>query len=140
MSESTVRQTSTVLCFVWAGVVFLSTIFLFLAHSLVPPEKCQQDGACLLLTVFDYDTLGANDLEGEAFLPLCKVPGLKEGEEASHPSRVPQTRLPLTHPGTTGNSSLYFCNPTHPCSLLHDRHSAQEFLGNWAVDFSQIIS
>ncbi|KAJ6660381.1 hypothetical protein lerEdw1_017804 [Lerista edwardsae] len=73
---------------------------------LVPPEKCQQDGACLLLTVFDYDTLGANDLEGEAFLPLCKVPGLKEDEEASNPSRVPQTRLPLTHPGTTGTEIL----------------------------------
>lgn len=69
---------------------------------LVSPDKCQQDGACLLLTVFDHDTLGTNDLEGEAFLPLCKVPGLKEDEEASNPSRVPQTRLALTHPGTPG--------------------------------------
>ncbi|XP_063149145.1 protein unc-13 homolog D [Candoia aspera] len=73
---------------------------------LVPPEKCQQDGACLLLTVFDYDTLGANDLEGEAFLPLCKVLGLNEAEESVHPSRVPQIRLPLTHPGTAGNDIL----------------------------------
>uniref|UniRef100_A0A670XWA1 Unc-13 homolog D n=1 Tax=Pseudonaja textilis TaxID=8673 RepID=A0A670XWA1_PSETE len=69
---------------------------------LVPPEKCQQDGACLLLTVFDYDTLGANDLEGEAFLPLCRVLGLNEPEESINPSIVPQIRLSLTHPGTAG--------------------------------------
>ncbi|XP_053155878.1 protein unc-13 homolog D [Hemicordylus capensis] len=73
---------------------------------LVPPDKCRQDGVCLLLTVFDYDTLGANDLEGEAFFPLCKVLGLNEEEEATNPSRVPQNRLPLTHPGTTGNEIL----------------------------------
>uniref|UniRef100_A0A670ICD1 Unc-13 homolog D n=1 Tax=Podarcis muralis TaxID=64176 RepID=A0A670ICD1_PODMU len=73
---------------------------------LVPPKKCQQDGTCLLLTVFDYDTLGANDLEGEAFFPLCKVLGLSEDEEAINPSRVPQTRLSLTHPGTAGAEIL----------------------------------
>ncbi|KAM3844898.1 protein unc-13 homolog D isoform 1-T3 [Vipera latastei] len=73
---------------------------------LVPPEKCQQDGACLLFTVFDYDTLGKNDLEGEAFLPLCRVLGLNEPEESINPSRVPQIRLSLTHPGTAGNDIL----------------------------------
>ncbi|KAL7989439.1 hypothetical protein Chor_012105 [Crotalus horridus] len=73
---------------------------------LVPPEKCQQEGACLLLTVFDYDTLGKNDLEGEAFLPLCRVLGLNEPEESINPSRVPQIRLSLTHPGTAGNDIL----------------------------------
>ncbi|XP_077183900.1 protein unc-13 homolog D isoform X3 [Paroedura picta] len=73
---------------------------------LIPPEKCQQDGACLLLTVFDYDTLGTNDLEGEAFLPLCRVLGLNEDKEAASPARVPQTRLSLMHPGTTGNEIL----------------------------------
>ncbi|KAH0629503.1 hypothetical protein JD844_011607 [Phrynosoma platyrhinos] len=73
---------------------------------LVPPDKCQQDGACLLLTVFDYDTLGANDLEGEAFLPLCRVLGLNENEEITNPLAVPQIRLPLTHPGTAGNEIL----------------------------------
>ncbi|XP_062976387.1 protein unc-13 homolog D [Elgaria multicarinata webbii] len=77
-------------------------VFEFLAS----PDKCQQDGACLLLTVFDYDTVGANDLEGEAFLPLCRVLGLNENEETISPSRVPQTRLSLTHPGTTGNEIL----------------------------------
>ncbi|XP_075759754.1 protein unc-13 homolog D isoform X2 [Pelodiscus sinensis] len=73
---------------------------------LVPPEKCQQDGACLLLTVFDYDTVGANDLEGEAFFPLCDVPGLTGEEEVADAGRVPQTRLPLMHPKPTGDPIL----------------------------------
>ncbi|NXY77599.1 UN13D protein, partial [Glareola pratincola] len=68
---------------------------------LIPPEKCRQEGACLLLTVFDYDTLGANDLEGEAFFPLCHLPGLDDDEDQADAGRVPQTRLPLTHPKPT---------------------------------------
>ncbi|XP_025902610.1 protein unc-13 homolog D [Nothoprocta perdicaria] len=74
---------------------------------LVPPEKCRQDGACLLLTVFDYDTLGTNDLEGEAFFPLSRVPGLGAGEEQPPSTRVPQTRLPLTHPKPDGDEILW---------------------------------
>lgn len=70
--------------------------------SLIPAEKCRQEGACLLLTVFDYDTLGANDLEGEAFFPLCHLPGLNGEEDQADAGRVPQTRLPLTHPRPTG--------------------------------------
>uniref|UniRef100_A0A8B9GER0 Unc-13 homolog D n=1 Tax=Amazona collaria TaxID=241587 RepID=A0A8B9GER0_9PSIT len=68
---------------------------------LIPAEKCQQEGACLLLTVFDYDMLGANDLEGEAFFPLCHLPGLNTDEDPADAGRVPQTRLPLTHPKPT---------------------------------------
>ncbi|XP_038227975.1 protein unc-13 homolog D isoform X3 [Dermochelys coriacea] len=73
---------------------------------LVPPEKCQQDGACLLLTVLDHDMVGANELEGEAFFPLCNVPGLTGDEEAADPAQVSQTRLPLMHPKPTGNPLL----------------------------------
>lgn len=65
----------------------------------MPAEPCQKDGACLLLTVLDHDTLGADDLEGEAFLPLLSVPGLTGTEE---PGEVPQTRLPLTYPAPNG--------------------------------------
>uniref|UniRef100_A0A8C3QJ09 Unc-13 homolog D n=1 Tax=Cyanoderma ruficeps TaxID=181631 RepID=A0A8C3QJ09_9PASS len=68
---------------------------------LIPSEKCRQEGACLLLTVFDYDVLGANDLEGEAFFPLCHLPGLDTEEDEADMGRVPQTRLPLTHPKPT---------------------------------------
>ncbi|XP_058708270.1 protein unc-13 homolog D isoform X2 [Poecile atricapillus] len=68
---------------------------------LIPAEKCRQEGACLLLTVFDYDVLGANDLEGEAFFPLCHLPGLDSEEDEADMGRVPQSRLPLTHPKPT---------------------------------------
>lgn len=80
--------------------------------SLVPPEKCRQHGACLLLTVLDHDTVGANELEGEAFFPLGDVPGLTGDEDAADPAQVSQTRLPLMHPKPTG--SLGFdssCSP-----------------------------
>ncbi|XP_061867036.1 protein unc-13 homolog D isoform X2 [Colius striatus] len=73
---------------------------------LIPAEKCRQEGACLLLTVFDYDTLGANDLEGEAFFPLCQLPGLDADEDQADMGRVPQTRLPLTHPKPSGDEIL----------------------------------
>ncbi|KAK1330818.1 hypothetical protein QTO34_008756 [Cnephaeus nilssonii] len=70
---------------------------------LVPAEPCRKDGACLLLTVLDHDTLGADDLEGEAFLPLRSVHGLSGTEE---PGEVPQTRLPLTYPLPNGDPIL----------------------------------
>ncbi|XP_075846226.1 protein unc-13 homolog D isoform X1 [Microtus pennsylvanicus] len=70
---------------------------------LVPAEPCQKDWACLLLTVLDHDRLGADDLEGEAFLPLCRVPGLTGCEE---PGEAPQTRLPLTYPAPNGDPIL----------------------------------
>ncbi|XP_032726487.1 protein unc-13 homolog D isoform X2 [Lontra canadensis] len=70
---------------------------------LVPAEPCLKDGACLLLTVLDHDTLGADDLEGEAFLPLRSVPGLTGTEE---PGEVPQIRLPLTYPALNGDPIL----------------------------------
>ncbi|KAM7334597.1 hypothetical protein ACRRTK_007917 [Alexandromys fortis] len=70
---------------------------------LVPAEPCQKDWACLLLTVLDHDRLGADDLEGEAFLPLCRVPGLTGCEE---PGEAPQTRLPLTYPVPNGDPIL----------------------------------
>ncbi|XP_053425515.1 protein unc-13 homolog D isoform X2 [Nycticebus coucang] len=70
---------------------------------LVSAEPCRKAGACLLLTVLDHDTLGADDLEGEAFLPLCELPGLIGSEE---PGEVPQTRLPLTYPTPNGDPIL----------------------------------
>jgi hypothetical protein len=75
------------------------SLSLTIPTSLVPAEPCTKDGACLLLTVLDHDTLGANDLEGEAFLPLCTVPGMMGCEE---PGEAPQIRLPLTYPAPNG--------------------------------------
>ncbi|XP_029456342.1 protein unc-13 homolog D isoform X2 [Rhinatrema bivittatum] len=72
---------------------------------LVSPEQCEQDGACLLLTVFDYDTLLSNDLEGEAFVALHNLPGLKEEDQVDL-YRITQTRLPLVHPKPSGDPIL----------------------------------
>ncbi|KAG8565702.1 hypothetical protein GDO81_012950 [Engystomops pustulosus] len=72
---------------------------------LVTPEQCEVPGACLLLTVFDYDAILSNELEGEAFLSLADVPGLKE--QTNDPvANIPQTRLALTHPKLNGDRIL----------------------------------
>ncbi|KAL0594617.1 Protein unc-13-like protein D [Plecturocebus cupreus] len=81
----------------------LHPLFDEIFEFLVSAEPCRKPGACLLLTVLDYDTLGADDLEGEAFLPLCEVHGLSGSEE---PGEVPQTRLPLTYPAPNGDPIL----------------------------------
>ncbi|XP_007482696.2 protein unc-13 homolog D isoform X2 [Monodelphis domestica] len=70
---------------------------------LVSPESCQKEGNCLLLTVLDHDTLGKDDLEGEAFLPLSAVLQLSGDNQ---PGQVPQTRLPLTYPASNGDPIL----------------------------------
>ncbi|NXT76262.1 UN13D protein, partial [Zapornia atra] len=76
------------------------------SRQTVPRAGCHLGRACLLRTVFDYDTLGSNDLEGEAFFPLRHLPGLDTDEDQADAGRVPQTRLPLTHPKPTGDEIL----------------------------------
>lgn len=69
-------------------------------------EQCQAAGACLVVTVLDYDTLTTDDFEGEAFLALKAVPGVGggSGERQGHqPDPSPaQIRLPLMHPKPNG--------------------------------------
>ncbi|XP_043933161.1 protein unc-13 homolog D [Protopterus annectens] len=73
---------------------------------LVTPEQCQSEGACLMLTVFDYDTIGANDLEGEAFFSLGEIPGLDNDGKSVDNVSVPQTRLALTQPKSNEDEVL----------------------------------
>ncbi|KAM4032915.1 protein unc-13 homolog D isoform 2-T2 [Anomaloglossus baeobatrachus] len=83
---------------------------------LVTPEQCEVPGACLLLTVYDYDAILSNELEGEAFLSLKDVPGLKE--EINDPlANIPQMRVALTHPKINGDRIL---------QLLESRRSEKE--------------
>ncbi|KAG8439640.1 hypothetical protein GDO86_005715 [Hymenochirus boettgeri] len=85
---------------------------------LVTRDQCRAPGACILLTVFDYDTLLSNDFEGEAFLALEHLPGLQGKEtEENHLSNIPQTRLPLTHPQPKGDRIL---------QILESRRSDRE--------------
>nr|XP_020481010.1 protein unc-13 homolog D isoform X1 [Monopterus albus] len=77
---------------------------------LVSPDQCQAEGACLVVTVLDHDTLKTDDFEGEAFLRLRDVPGVVGGKEdglGSHPEDSPaQIRLPLMHPKPNEDSIL----------------------------------
>uniref|UniRef100_A0A4W5R3S5 Unc-13 homolog D n=1 Tax=Hucho hucho TaxID=62062 RepID=A0A4W5R3S5_9TELE len=77
---------------------------------MVSVEQCQAAGACLVLTVLDYDTLRTDDFEGEAFLALKAVPGVGGGSgdgQGHQPDPSPaQIRLPLMHPKPNDDSIL----------------------------------
>ncbi|KAG2460993.1 UN13D protein, partial [Polypterus senegalus] len=65
------------------------------SRSLVSQEKLRTQGACLVLTVFDYDLLGSDDFEGEAFLSLRDLPGVGSTLDMGN---IHQIRLALMHP------------------------------------------
>ncbi|XP_028263625.1 protein unc-13 homolog D isoform X2 [Parambassis ranga] len=77
---------------------------------LVSIEQCQAQGACLVITVLDHDTLRTDDFEGEAFLALKAIPGVageKKDVLGSLPVPEPaQIRLPLMHPKPNEDSIL----------------------------------
>ncbi|XP_069510843.1 protein unc-13 homolog D isoform X2 [Ambystoma mexicanum] len=70
---------------------------------LVTPEQCEHKGACILLTVFDYDTLRFNDLEGEVFIAMHDLPGLKGDGKIDSTFQI---RLPLIHAKTIEDNIL----------------------------------
>ncbi|KAG8008953.1 Protein unc-13-like protein D [Nibea albiflora] len=78
---------------------------------MVSVDQCQAQGACLVVTVLDHDTLRTDDFEGEAFLALKGIPGVAggkdRGELSTQPDAVPaQIRLPLMHPKPNEDSIL----------------------------------
>ncbi|XP_062234924.1 protein unc-13 homolog D [Platichthys flesus] len=89
---------------------------------LVSLDQCLSQGACLLVTVLDHDTLRSDDFEGEAFLGLKGIPGVggaREGDGlSSRPDSPPaQIRLPLMHPKPNEDNIL---------SLLESRKGERE--------------
>ncbi|KAM9425116.1 protein unc-13 homolog D [Pholidichthys leucotaenia] len=76
---------------------------------MVSQEQCQAEGACLVVTVLDHDTLSTDDFEGEAFLSLKNLPGVGKGGDglSLEPNEAPvQKRLPLMHPKPDGDNIL----------------------------------
>lgn len=75
---------------------------------MVSPDQCLAPGACLVVTVLDHDKLKRDDFEGEAFLALKDIPGVRgikeENEVPAQPDVKPeQIRLRLMHPKPNGS-------------------------------------
>lgn len=73
---------------------------------MVSPDQCLAPGACLVVTVLDHDKLKRDDFEGEAFLALKDIPGvrgIKEENEVSAHVKPEQIRLRLMHPKPNGS-------------------------------------
>ena len=45
--------------------------------SKIPEKLCLQSGNVIHFTVMDHDYVWTNDFEGEAFLELCSLPGVR---------------------------------------------------------------
>ncbi|CAH2302173.1 unc-13 homolog D isoform X2 [Pelobates cultripes] len=85
---------------------------------LVTHEQCEVAGACLLLSVFDYETFLSNNLEGEAFVALGDLISLQnEQENNGHLTNIPQRRLSLNQPNPQGDRLI---------DLLDSRRSDKE--------------
>ncbi|XP_048575567.1 BAI1-associated protein 3 isoform X2 [Nematostella vectensis] len=67
----------------------------------VTPEQCKTKGACLSITVLDYDVITNDDIEGHAFLALQSISGLDEHIPGGFASQ-PQITLNLHHPPPKG--------------------------------------
>lgn len=75
---------------------------------MVSLDQCLAPGACLVVTVYDHDKLKRDDFQGEAFLALKDVPGVKKVKEEdvvhTEPEDKPeQIRLRLMHPKPYGS-------------------------------------
>ena len=57
-----------------------------------------QPGNVLHFTVMDHDLMWSNDFEGEAFLELCSLPGVRENMNSDAYNNLKYTELFLIHP------------------------------------------
>ena len=69
-------------------------------------DQCKHKGACLHLIMYDHDIIKSDDLEGETFVALDDIPGIKKA--FSHDfSALKSVTLPLLIPE---ENSKYCCN------------------------------
>ena len=68
-----------------------------MVFSDVEPELLKEPGACLNMTVMDYDVFSNDDIAGHIFFPLKNVLGLQDVVLGSF-QNVPQETLNIYHP------------------------------------------
>ncbi|CAG02572.1 unnamed protein product, partial [Tetraodon nigroviridis] len=89
----------------------LNPLFDEVFEFMVSQDQCLAPGACLVVTVYDHDKLKRDDFQGEAFLALKDIPGVKKAKEGdvvhTQPDDKPQQiRLRLMHPKPYEDSLL----------------------------------
>ncbi|XP_055332947.1 BAI1-associated protein 3-like [Paramacrobiotus metropolitanus] len=63
----------------------------------IPIDKCIKDCSAIHFALMDHDVMFQDELAGEGFLQLCKIPGLK-GEQTKNFSGLREITMPLLHP------------------------------------------
>ena len=66
--------------------------------SKVPRDLCLQPGNVIQFTIMDHDLMWTNDFEGEAYLELCQVPGVRDDLNENEHKSLPTIELYLTNP------------------------------------------
>ena len=95
------------------------TLNFFLYSSDVEPERLKETGACLHMTVMDYDVFSNDDFAGHVFFNLNNVLGLREVVAGGF-ANVPQEIKNIFHPKPEGhyfegkNEALSFLNSFTP--------------------------
>lgn len=90
----------------------------FLYSSDVEPELLKETGACLHMTVMDYDVFSNDDFAGHVFFNLNNILGLREVAAGGF-ANVPQEIRNIFHPEPEGhyfegkNEALFIKIHTH---------------------------
>ena len=102
------------------GFVFVSfkcrTINFFFYSSDVEPELLRETGACLHMTVMDYDVFSNDDFAGHVFFNLNNILGLREVIAGGF-ANIPQETKNIFHPKPEG---LYFEGKNEVLSILRE--------------------
>ncbi|XP_022095596.1 protein unc-13 homolog D-like isoform X2 [Acanthaster planci] len=69
----------------------------------VTKDQCTHRGACLHFIMYDYDVITADDFEGETFLALDDIPGIRKGFDSSY-AALNSVPLPLMRPEDNNNA------------------------------------
>lgn len=87
--------------------IITNVCFLFIFSRLTERE-CNLSGGVIHFTVMDHDLMWSNDFEGEAFLELSKLPGIRnDSVNENRPlEELKKIELSLTHPKGSKKSKI----------------------------------